>query len=87
MKKKGVSDKKIDEVYFAVELLMYNGCWNVLDELLDSITIKAWRIEKDILLAYATATLPAKSRLPSRGGFIARSMELHPNKKLWKGLK
>ena len=82
-----VSDKELDEVYDAVDALMLAGCWNILNEIFLSLESKAWRISIDLLLAYATASLPAKNKIPSREPFINRCMQLYPDKKLWKGLK
>ena len=81
------TDKEIDEIYDAVDILMSNGCFGFLNEHLSHLVPMAWRMDLDILLAYVTATLPAKSQLASRARFLNKCMELHPTKKLWKGLE
>lgn len=79
-------NKDIDEIYDSMDALMTAGCWNFLDNLFQGITPTAWRIDIDILLAYATASLPAKSKIPSRKMFMDKCIELHSDPELWKGL-
>ena len=83
---KEVSDKELDEIYNAFDALMWSGCWNFLDDFIKDLVMRSWRIELDKLLAYATASFPAKSKLPHREVFINNCKLLHPEKDLWKGL-
>ena len=57
-----VTDKDLDEVYKAVDALMRAGTWMFLDALIAYWESVAWRTPVDLLVAYATATLPAKSK-------------------------
>jgi len=82
-----VSDKQLDEIYDSIDALLRLGAWNFLDELLLYWGSAAWRIEVDMLLAYATCTFPAKSNLPSRKFFMEACFRFHPDKELWKGLE
>lgn len=83
----GVSDKDLDDIYEAIDALLRAGSFKFLDELLRDWEARAWRTPLDILLAYATATFPAKSKLPSRKMFMDRCLRLYSSKKLWKGLE
>lgn len=81
-----VSDKDLDDIYEAIDALLRAGSFKFLDELIRDWEARAWRTDVDILLAYATATLPAKSKLPSRKSFMVRCLQLHSDAELWKGL-
>jgi hypothetical protein len=81
-----VSDKKLDEIYAAIDALMRVGAWNFLDELFTTWETRVWRTDIDILLAYATASYPAKSNIPSRKFFMSSCLRIHPKPELWKGL-
>jgi len=81
-----ISDKQIDEIYTAVDVLMKANCWDFLNECFANLDLKVWRTDIDILLSYATASLPAKSKLPAREHFIKTCKSRHPDIKLWKGL-
>lgn len=81
-----VTDKKLDEIYDAIDALMRVGAWNFLDELFISWEMKIWRTPVDILVAYATVSFPAKSKLPHRKFFMDSCFRFHPEPKLWKGL-
>lgn len=83
---KRTMDSQLDEIYCAVDSLMRNGCWEYLGTNLIDITHKAWRIDVDILICYATATFPAKSKLPARKQFMEKCRSLHPDEELWEGL-
>lgn len=78
---------KIDELYDAIGILMMGGCWNFLDEVLIDKANQAWRIDIDILVEYATATFPGKSKLPHRTYFIECCRKFHPDVKNWSGLE
>lgn len=87
MYKNAVSDKQIDEIYDAIDALMRAGAWNFLNELFVVWEQQAWRLEIDILVTYAVASCPGKSKLPARKNFMDRCMALHPDPDLWKGLE
>lgn len=82
-----VTDNDLDEVYAAIDALMKIGAWKFLDALLVNWELSAWRTPLDLLLGYATATLPAKSKLPSRKAFMDKCKQLHSDPELWKGLE
>lgn len=82
-----VTDADLDELYEAIDVLMKIGAWKFLDSLLVNWELSAWRTPVDLLVGYATATMPAKSKLPSRKAFMARCMQLHTDPELWKGLE
>jgi hypothetical protein len=84
--KNKTSDKKLDEIYGVVDVLMCEGHWGFLDEFLENLIVRAWRTDIDELLAYATATLPGKSKIPSRAAFVSHCKRLFPEKGLWQGL-
>lgn len=83
---RGVSDKELDEIYTAIDALLKAGSFKFLDELVRDWEARAWRTNVDILLAYATATFPAHSKLPSRKLFMKKCLQLHSDKELWRGL-
>ena len=78
---------RLDELNDAIDCLMTNGFFEFLDDILKDKLPQVWRMDLDILLGWATATLPAKSKLPSRKLLIETGKRYHPNKKLWKGLE
>lgn len=80
------TDEQLDEIYDAVHALGKLKCFNVLHDILVNLEMKAWRTDLDILLGYATATLPFKSKLPYRVHFINKCKLLHSDPALWKGL-
>lgn len=76
-----------DEVYIAIDILMESNCWEFLNECFSNLDLKVWRTDIDTLLAYATASLPGKSKIPSRVGFINTCKRFHPDVTLWVGLE
>ena len=80
-------DKRLDVIYTTVDVLMNGGCWQFLDEHLTEVATKAWRLDVIELIAYATATLPGKSKLPNRKNFISHCKRLFPEGGNWKGLE
>ena len=81
---------ELDVIYYAIDLLMKNGQWEFLDGVIHDLIIKVWRMDIDILMGYATVTLPGKSKLPSRKVFMEQCIRLHSDPKepdLWKGLE
>ena len=78
---------KIDEIYDAVNALMNAGCWQFLDEILMDKAIQVWRTDVDVLLSYATATLPGKKKLKNRQRFMTTCKNYHPEPDLWEGLE
>lgn len=81
-----MTDKELDEIFDAVDMLMTRGHWNFLDEILQNLTPKIWRSDVDKLVGYATITLAGKSNLPSRPRFIEECKRYHHEKGLWTGL-
>lgn len=84
--KDDISDKEIDDLYDSIELLMVNNKWLLLNDLMLIWSQRAWRMNINILLSIATATLSCKSKLSSRKNFIETCKLHHPDDKLWKGL-
>lgn len=82
-----LNEKELNEIHIAVDLLMKNDCWGLLDDLLDNLMIRAWRTDIYQLLAYATATLPGKDKLPSRTSYVGHCKRLFPKKGIWEGLE
>ena len=80
-------NKEIDEIYDAIDALSKSKCWIFLNEYFENLVIRSWRIEIDKLLAYATASFPAKSKIPKRKSFISNCKRLHPDEALWKDLE
>ena len=81
-----ITDKQIDEIYDAMDALMKAQCWKFLNDFFTDLCPRVWRTDIDILLSYATSTLPAKSKIPSRDKFIKTCKHLFPDVELWKGL-
>jgi len=84
--KNKTSEKKLDEIYGAIDVLMRDDRWGFLDDFLKNLIVRAWRTDIDELLAYATATFPGKSKIPSRAVFVSHCKRLFPDKDVWQGL-
>jgi hypothetical protein len=82
-----ITDKQLDDVYDTLDYLMTKGQWTILEDLFIYWGQTAWRTELDLLLAYATASLPAKTKIVNRPAFIKQCMKFHPDPELWKGLE
>lgn len=85
-----MTDKEIDDIYAAADLLMKKGRWSLLDELMEFYADTAWRMPLDILITWATVTLPVKSKLKNRQWFIEECLKYHSDPddpQLWKGLE
>jgi hypothetical protein len=80
------TDKEIDEIFTAIDALMRAGCWDFLNEFFEHFCQRIWRTNITILLTYATASLPGKSKIPSRERFIKTCKHLYDDVELWKGL-
>ena len=50
----------IDDVYDTADYLMKKGSWNTLDIIIGFMADNSQQTNIDILLAWATATLPSK---------------------------
>ncbi len=81
------AQKDLDDVYDTIDLLMKNNKWIVLNQLFICWELMAWRHDADFLLGCATASLPGKSKIPSRERFIKTCKSRHANVDLWKGLE
>ena len=89
MKKKNIDKEieiKLDELYDAVDCLLKDGHWNFINEYLSDLTVRIWRTDVNILLGWATSTLPAKSKLPARKYFLEQCKGMYSKKGLWDGL-
>lgn len=82
-----VTDADLDELHEAIDALLRVGAFKFLDSLLVNWELTAWRTPVDLLVGYAVATYPAKSKLPSRKAFMDRCKQLHAEPELWKGLE
>lgn len=81
-----MTDKELDEVYDNAELLIVRGRWSLIDDILEYYGNCAWRMDIDLLLAWATATNMYRAKLKNRKVFLARCMEFHKDPDLWVGL-
>ena len=82
-----MTDKELDELYDTADLLMRNGRWSLIDDLLEYYANAAWRMDVDLLLGWATNTLACKSKLKNRARFMEACMNFHKDPELWKGLE
>ncbi len=87
MKNRKVSDKELDTIYDCVDDLMKGGCWIYLNTYFEALSVTVEKTPLDVLLAWATASLPAKTKISTRDGFIRKCKEVHPDPELWKGLE
>jgi hypothetical protein len=79
-------NNKIDIIYDAMGALIKAECWEYLNDRFNELTLQAWRHDFDILIAYATATLPVKSKISNRNMFMDKCKELYPHDD-WGGLE
>lgn len=82
-------DSQLDEIYDTADYMMRRGYWHTLNELFECMTNKVWRTDLNILLGWATATLPGKSKIPNRARFMDECLKHHSDANepdLWKGL-
>ena len=77
----------IDFIYDEADRLMHQNAWNYLSLRLTLIADMSSGYSLDELLAWATATLPAKSKIENRAMFIEKCKELYPDPELWRGLE
>ena len=85
-----MTDKEIDDIYETADLLIKKGRWSLLDNLLEFYAMTAWRMPLDMLITWATVTLPVKSKLKNRKWFINECLKFHSDAddpQLWKGLE
>lgn len=57
----------LDVIYFSVDELCHAGEFEKLDKMIGMVSVNDQ--SEDQLLAWLTATLPAKSKLPNRAAF------------------
>lgn len=81
------TDKELDELYDLIDSLMKEEDWWLLNNLCLTWAFPKSTVTLDTRLGIATATFPAKSKLPNRKVFMTRCKELHPDAELWKGLE
>lgn len=85
-----MTTKEIDAIYDAADMLMKEGHFFLIDDLLEYYGLGAWRLDIDLLMSWATVTLPAKNKLKRRGFFMEKCLKFHSDPKepdLWKGLE
>lgn len=82
---KATKKKYIDEANKSMDALIKAECWLFINNFLEDLSMRAWRMDIDYLLAYATATLSIKDKLSNRERFILTCKHLYP-KTDWKGL-
>jgi hypothetical protein len=87
MKTSSTKDVELDEIYDVIDSLMKIGAWKFLNDQFMYWAIAAWRLDLDVLLGYATASLPGKPQLPNRAYFIKCCKKFYPEKSLWEGLE
>ena len=75
-----------DEIYISIGVLIKNNCWKFLTEYFFTLRLRVWRTNIDMLRAYATASLPAKSKIVSRQLFMDTCKQLYPSED-WSGLE
>lgn len=73
LESEGKVDASIDAITFEIDRLMRAGQFEAIDDWFQRLP--ASRLSIQILLAILAASLPAKTRLPSRSGFFRRSRE------------
>lgn len=71
--RQGHTDLALDLIYESTDRFMRAGAFSELDALL--ATTSPDTLSLDLLLGVLTATLPAKSRLPTRDSFLAKVEE------------
>ena len=83
-----MTDKELDEIYDAGCLLVERERWTLIDDLLDYYANAAWRMDVDLLLAWAIITNHGcRPKLKNRGRFISECIKFHSEVGLWKGLE
>jgi hypothetical protein len=82
-----VTAKELDDIYDTGCLLVERERWSLIDDLLEFYTNAAWRIDVDLLLAWAIITHWCRSNLKNRERFISECIKFHSEVSLWKGLE
>lgn len=77
-----IMDKELDAVYDGIDMLFREGHFELVDWIL-RITDPA---DVDVCVTLLTTTLPAKSRLPSRGLFFQECRQVHEGVESFEGL-
>lgn len=72
------TDEQIDFVYSEVEGLLQAGDFQILDDFLKWYATGEMSTDEDRYLAFLTASLPAKSKLPSRPAFFKMCQGIFP---------
>jgi len=67
---KGNANAALDLIYDRIDAMMRLRQWSRLNSIL--FEVRVVDLSPDILLSLLTATLPARSRLPARGGLFGR---------------
>ena len=82
-----MTDKELDELYDTGCLLVARERWSLIDDLLEYYANAAWRIDIDMLLAWAIITNWCRPKLKNRERFIESCIKFHSEVGLWKGLE
>jgi hypothetical protein len=82
-----VTAKELDDIYDTGCLLVERERWSLIDDLLEFYTNAAWRIDVDLLLAWAIITHWCRPNLKNRERFISECIKFHSEVSLWKGLE
>lgn len=81
-----VSDTEIDVIYNYVNDMITKNEWHDLSMLFWNFLPQINEMPLDIILAYATASLPGKNRIKYRRRFLDLCEEMYPDNELWRGL-
>lgn len=70
LEEQGYADAALDLIYDSIDELLYAAQFALCASILNDVDVA--RCSDDVLLGLLTATLPAKSRIPTRGSFLRR---------------
>ena len=82
-----MTDKELDDIYDTGCLLVERERWSLIDDLLEYYANAAWRMDVDLLLAWAIITNWYRPKFKNRGRFISECIKFHSEVGLWKGLE
>ena len=80
------TDNVLDILYNYIDDLMRKGKWGQLNCEIRSISDNIEKIDLDILLGVATASLSGRGKIACREDFIQKCYKQYPEKELWTGL-
>lgn len=79
--KAGNTDAALDLIYESVNGKLSRGRFKDVDAVLQ--TTEPWSLSVDLMLGLLTSTLPARTKLPSRGTFFQKSEAAIKDRKEW----